>query len=205
MAKKFKVRRPVDDEFSPDMGRLRALSVVSKLMPSDGQYEYDSMIINKTERLGALGLDLRHSKVGDLFKVKQAGKKVADAIVRVIEDAPAYIDTSGTPAIDVVYTYVFGKYDGAKNWGIVNCRKILDSNSWSQHAWGNGLDIGGSPVLLDRIAKDLYEKAKSGALPIAQLLWQGKNMLTGGSVYDHTDHIHISGSPMKTGTPPCAS
>jgi hypothetical protein len=202
--KKYKVRKPSDEEFGADVGRLRALSQVSKLMPPDGAYEYNGTVVNKQERLGALSIDLRSSKVGDLFKVKQQGKKVADAIIRVIDDSPAYIDTSGTPAIDVVYTYVFGKYAGAKNWGIVNCRKILDSNSWSQHAWGNGLDIGGDPRLLDTIANDLYEKAKSGALPIAQLLWKGKNMLTGGSVYDHTDHIHISGSPMKTGTPPCA-
>lgn len=121
--------------------------------------------------------------------------------------APGTTDTAGTAAIRQVKSYVFGTYSKAVNLGIYNCRKIKDSSSWSQHAWANGLDIGanGNSNYLNTIASDLLGKARGGKLPIAQILWQKTNLLSGGSVYDHTDHIHISGDPMYSGTPPCAS
>lgn len=114
------------------------------------------------------------------------------------------VDTSGSAAIKKVAAYVFKTYPKAINLGIYNCRHIKDSTTWSQHAWANGLDIGGDIIYLNTIALDLLKQARAGTLPIAQILWKQKNLMSGGAVYDHTDHIHISGDPMSTGTPPCA-
>lgn len=117
---------------------------------------------------------------------------------------PAVVDVSGTAAIKQVVAYVYDKYPRATNLGIYNCKKIQGSDSWSQHSWANALDIGGNEAYLNEIAADLLGQARSKKLPIAQILWQKENILTGGSVYDHEDHIHISASPMFTGTPPCS-
>jgi hypothetical protein len=78
--------------------------------------------------------------------------------------------------------------------GIDSCRKIADSNTWSQHAWGNALDI--QPVDRaqgDRIAA--YLRSNGGSLNVGGVLWWVK---------DHYDHVHVEGMPKQTGTPPCA-
>lgn len=123
-------------------------------------------------------------------------------------------DTAGTPAIDAVWTAVFKNQMWTRknvvSWGIVNCRKIAGSTSWSQHAWGNGLDIHASFEVMRDLSEWLADEAKAGKLDIAQILfnsrvwtpsegWRTANLST-----PHTDHIHVSGSPMKEGTPPCA-
>lgn len=123
-------------------------------------------------------------------------------------------NTAGTPSIDKVWTAVFGnpewKRKNVVSWGIVNCRNIAGSSTWSQHAWGNGLDIHASFEVMDDLSKWLATEAKAGKLDIAQILfnqrawtpsqgWHAVNLST-----PHTDHVHVSGAPMMEGTPPCA-
>lgn len=115
------------------------------------------------------------------------------------------VDTRGTPAIQQVYEYVTNKYPFSSSAGIFVCKQIKDTTTWSQHSWANAWDIKGSTTLLNEIAQDLLQKARSKELPIAQILWEHQNLLTGGYVYDHTDHIHVSGDPMISGVPPCAA
>lgn len=124
-------------------------------------------------------------------------------------------NTPGTPAIDLVYAAVFDNPTwadrGVVSWGIVNCRRIAGSQTWSQHAWGNGLDIHASFAVMTELASFLSDEADAGRLPIAQILfdssvwtpregWRHAVLST-----PHTDHVHVSGAPMKEGTPPCAS
>lgn len=135
------------------------------------------------------------SEVGEVWHIKAESDDFAMSL-RMVEVIPPIQDTLGTHAVDVLYTYVFSKYPNAANWGICNCRRIDGSSTWSNHAWCNALDIGGSVSLLDVIAADLRKKWEQGVLPIAELLWR---------VSGHYNHIHLTGDPKQYGTPPCAS
>ena len=80
------------------------------------------------------------------------------------------------------------------NLGVYNRRKIANSNTWSQHAWGNAWDIGVRSVTLgNQIVAYLRAEDRAGRLSVGTILWQ---------VPDHYDHIHVEGAPKKTGTPP---
>ena len=83
------------------------------------------------------------------------------------------------------------------NLGVYNRRKIASSSLWSQHAWGNAWDIGitgnNSLSLGNAIVAYLRTEDAAGRLPVGTILWQ---------VPDHYTHIHVEGSPKKTGTPP---
>lgn len=76
--------------------------------------------------------------------------------------------------------------------GCYVCKLIEGTNTPSQHAWGNAIDVGGSTSTLDQVAR----RARSAALRpyVSQVLWQ---------VPDHYGHVHISGRPYREGTPPC--
>lgn len=124
--------------------------------------------------------------------------------------------TGGTPpaasgsgqvqaSVQSVWSAVQARYPKARSAGMFQCRRIAGSSTWSQHAWGNAVDIvGPTSLYMGRIAAWLLAEARANRLPIAQVLWQGKDLLSGGSVSGHYDHIHVSGRPMFSGTPPCA-
>lgn len=75
-----------------------------------------------------------------------------------------------------------------------NCRKIAGSTTYSQHSWGNAIDILGPTKTLDEVAFWLQEHRDQ--LDIRVLLWRVKN---------HYDHIHIDFWPKGYGTPPCVN
>lgn len=79
-------------------------------------------------------------------------------------------------------------------YGVTNCRKIADTNVWSQHAWSNALDITSSEgvLTLDRVARLLT--ANKERLAIRVLLWWRK---------DHYTHIHVDFWPKGYSDPPC--
>lgn len=123
--------------------------------------------------------------------------------------------TGMTPAVDWLSRTLFGstKYEdpgigkwagrGIKNLGISYCRKIAGSSSWSNHAFGNALDISIKPddsPVGDQIAgwlrgPEVTALLDSHGVSIAHLLWK---------VPSHHNHIHIDFNPYGTGTPPCA-
>ncbi len=106
---------------------------------------------------------------------------------------------------------------------VYNCRHITGSSGWSQHAWGNACDLFPKPPSSDD-AKDRRQIAET-------VVWQATHRtkanrfrrLAVAEVIDHDarkiwtpsrgwhdytgstgDHVHVSGAPLRTGTPPCA-
>jgi hypothetical protein len=107
--------------------------------------------------------------------------------------------------------------------GVYNCRPIAGSSSWSQHSWGNAVDlfpklpIGDDAADRRRIAAAVVAQAKHRTLAnrgrrlaVAEVIdHSGRTIWTpsqGWHPYTGTtgDHVHVSGAPLRTGTPPCA-
>jgi hypothetical protein len=118
---------------------------------------------------------------------------------------PAKIqNTPGNQAIDIIVGTVTNKFGNVPIWGIFQCRHVSGSYSWSQHAWANAVDFGGDTTRLNNAAYYLLELARKNYVPVSQILWRGRNLLSGSSISGHYEHIHASGEPLRTGTPPCA-
>jgi hypothetical protein len=121
---------------------------------------------------------------------------------RKVHIEPPTVNTPGTDAIDKVVAWLNGNFKGRwENWGICVCKRIANSSSWSQHAYCNAIDIGGSTGNLDAIAKAATAAAKNGKIPADQVIWKGWEHVHGGNVYDHYDHVHITGKPQRAGSP----
>jgi hypothetical protein len=109
--------------------------------------------------------------------------------------------------------------------GCFVCKKIVGSNSWSQHSWGNALDLfpmGGVPLAIIQarlrdIANAVVYQAKHKTkanrlrkLDVAEVIdHDGRRIWTpsqGWHDYQGSTgaHIHVSASPLRTGVPPCA-
>jgi len=101
------------------------------------------------------------------------------------------------------------------------CKKIAGSNSWSQHSWGNADDLfptdGDTQAKLRHIADAVVFQAthrtvanRGRKLDVAEVIdHDGRRIWTpqsGWGPYGGTtgSHIHVTGAPKKTGTPPCA-
>ncbi len=107
--------------------------------------------------------------------------------------------------------------------GVFNCRRIAGSSTWSQHAWGNAVDLFPRPPSSDddlqrrEIAHWIVWQATHKTrvnrwhpLPVAEVIDHDARVIwtpsRGWHAYSGTtgDHVHVSGSPLRTGTPPCA-
>jgi hypothetical protein len=108
-----------------------------------------------------------------------------------------------------------------KHAGVFVCKKIVGSNSWSQHSWGNAADLfptdGNTQAKLrdiaDAVVWQTTHRTKANRfrkLDVSQVIdHDGKRIWTpsgGWQFYSGTAgaHVHVSGAPLKTGTPPCA-
>ena len=108
-----------------------------------------------------------------------------------------------TPALGVLAPAILDRWPGAVSWGVYNRRYIAGTRIWSQHAWGNAIDVsnfgGIAAELYPRFAylDRVYEwlKAKRDELPIGTVLWR---------VPAHFDHIHVEGLPKQYGSPPAS-
>lgn len=116
-------------------------------------------------------------------------------------------DTQGTPPIDRVITALKKRFDNWSVWGILACRAVAGTSTWSQHAYANAVDLGASSSKMREIATWVANHRK---LPVSQVIYarQVWTPTTGwhyyGGVNPHYDHVHISGEPYLTGTPRCA-
>jgi hypothetical protein len=99
-----------------------------------------------------------------------------------------------TPSIARLQAEVFARFPGTTNAGVFNCRKIAGSKTWSQHAWGNALDIK-VPNLATGDAVFGWLQINKSRLGLGRILWRVK---------DHFDHLHVEGLETGGGEPPCA-
>jgi hypothetical protein len=107
---------------------------------------------------------------------------------------------------------------------VYNCRKIEGSSVYSQHAWGNAIDLFPTlpasdddrdrKIIADAVVYHTTHKTMANRgrkLDVAQVIdHSGGRIWTpalGWHPYSGTagDHVHVSGSPMRDGIPPCAA
>lgn len=82
---------------------------------------------------------------------------------------------------------------------VFNCRPIADSSTWSQHAWGNAIDVYPASTEQGWLIFE-WAVANKTRLSLSTICWQDRG---GCDPNDHRDHVHIAGSPKMVGTPPC--
>jgi hypothetical protein len=100
--------------------------------------------------------------------------------------------------------------------GVFNCRTVAGSTTFSQHAWGNAIDIFCDEDDLEAIAKNVVlqatkqTKANDGLMvPVGMIIhhqqvWTpNQGFHTVSSVEPHITHVHVQFLPEKVGTPPC--
>lgn len=106
-----------------------------------------------------------------------------------------------TPAMQQIKTAVEARYGSQiTNMGVYNRRPIAGTSKWSQHAWGNAWDIGGSPTTLAAVYN--YLAANRATLGIGTLCYKHFGPCSAAA---HQDHIHVEPAIVKTGTPPESS
>jgi hypothetical protein len=102
--------------------------------------------------------------------------------------------------------------------GVFSCRKIAGTTYWSQHAWGNALDLFPTkPGYNDDIAKAAVTQATKRTVANRGRKLELSNVIdhlnsriwtptTGWHEYGGTvgPHVHVQAAPIKTGTPGCA-
>lgn len=102
--------------------------------------------------------------------------------------------------------------------GVYNCRKIAGSTTWSQHAWGNAVDLFPTESKYnDEIANMVVRQATKKTVPnrgrplaVAQVIDHLSSRIwtpaTGWGPYGGTvgPHVHVTASPMCLGVPACA-
>ena len=108
--------------------------------------------------------------------------------------------------------------------GRFNCRKISGSSSYSQHAWGNADDFfptsGSALVVQQRLrniadavvyqAKHRTKANRFRKLDVAEVIDHENGRIWtpagGWRTYGGATglHVHVSGAPLRTGTPGCA-
>lgn len=113
--------------------------------------------------------------------------------------------------------------------GVYNCRTIAGSSTWSQHAWGNAVDLFPQPkhtskrgyvdagearrIIANAIVRNATKRTRANRgrkLKVAEVIdHDGRRIWTPSrGWYTYTgsrgNHVHVSGAPKRTGTPPCA-
>ena len=97
-----------------------------------------------------------------------------------------------TPNLQVVREFAKANY--SLSVGIFSCRKISDSQTYSQHSWSNAIDIfTANKGFQDKMASELKEEFGSHI----------RNILTWRFNAAHWNHIHVSMWPKGYLTPPC--
>jgi hypothetical protein len=103
------------------------------------------------------------------------------------------------------------------------CRKIAGSDSWSQHSWGNAVDLfprgdidshdAVRRAIANFVVKNTTQRTTANLgrkLAVSEVIdHSGRRIWTperGWHEYTGTtgDHVHVSGDPLRSGTPPCA-
>jgi hypothetical protein len=105
------------------------------------------------------------------------------------------------------------------------CKQIAGTSEWSQHSWGNAVDLmvklpGRPPVAVLHDLRIIAENAVTQGTKrtianrgircaIERVIYDEKEWKRGSGWFPytgepHTSHVHVDFSPNFTGTPPCA-
>ena len=125
--------------------------------------------------------------------------RALDGAVFNIEVEVAYVRVGGlTPAASLIYGVVRSVFGGgfAMSEGPV-VRFIEGTSTWSQHAYGNAVDIMVTGDLHRQIA--YFLDANRGSLNVAHLL---ADPYFPSPLNDHGTHVHVDPYPQYGGTPP---
>lgn len=103
--------------------------------------------------------------------------------------------------------------------GVFSCRRIANSSSWSQHAFGNAIDHFANEADLETIAMNFEIQAtrktfanRKVEAPIHYIIWkEGKGGIWSPdrgwhdySGFHPATHVHVDFLPEREGTPSCA-
>ena len=137
--------------------------------------------------------------VGDMWFIRAVVDGYTLYTLKIDLNPAAVIDTEGTLPVDIVVGTLRTNYPGISIGGIYSCRTISGSGTLSQHAYANAADVFGTSSNLNEAAYGMLALARGGYIPVSQILWDYKNLITGRYVSDHTSHIHFTGSPLLSG------
>lgn len=113
--------------------------------------------------------------------------------------------------------------------GVFNCRTIAGTSTYSQHAWGNAIDLfpssAGAKVefqgnvnrelraIADAVVMHTTKRTLANLgrkLAVSQVIDHNNRRIWTPSEGWHTytgalgTHVHVSGAPLRSGTPACA-
>jgi len=105
-----------------------------------------------------------------------------------------------------------------KQGEVFACKKVVNTNVWSQHAWGNAVDLilkDPSVINLHDVAMNAFHQATKRTIanrgvrvPIQTIIWTDRAWVYGRGWEAYTgeyhNHVHVDFRPPKEGTPPCA-
>lgn len=152
------------------------------------------------ESLSALHDRLQAAKVDDQWVIRSVASGFHMWTLKVDANPAKVIDTEGTRAIDIIVGTTVYRFPTLSTAGIYVCKYIAGSYTLSQHSYANAVDWVGPEATLNAAANYQLGLVKQGYLPASQILWRGRNIISGSSVSDHYSHIHDSGSPLLSGS-----
>lgn len=171
-------------------------------------------------------LDARHrleyhmemAATGDVWEIENENgwrmrvRKTSEGVDRIVPPWASTYLRSTNPRINAVAAAAYAFDEGVDCLGSKVCKRIAGSTSWSQHAYGNAIDLafrvppptGFDMARQDRLATFLV--AHADELAIEHVIhrdraWtRGSGWSSYGGIY-HT-HVHVDCTPQGTGYPP---
>lgn len=205
-----------DDQLKP---ALRA-----RLLPHRGPFRISEVFgppgpeRTRSEAVQRVDTRMRKGQVGDVLQVtnpKGWFVRVRKTPSGIDRESPPWANTYLKACNDRIVAVAEAAYahdHGVDCLGTKVCKRILGSSSWSQHAYGNAIDLAFAvppPVGFDLKRQDAlvnYLVAHADELAIYHAIHRNRAWTRGsgwgfyGGVY-HT-HVHIDCDPQGTGWPP---
>lgn len=146
-----------------------------------------------------------HRKTGSILEIKCARGTIR---VRRVEVKPRKMLIWATPSVRRVHRFVLQRYLEAESWGRYSYRSIAGSSSWSQHSYK-------PPNAEDWHLPSTKELVEAGKAVVNQCKGDVAELIVDRKIYTpsqnwhpysgscpHRKHFHVSGNPLKRGTPP---
>lgn len=222
MPEKYRIRKTFTDRWSRAMDLESVLKTAQEFLEDaggpyrlktnrEGDEEWGRKL-TRVQVMTKLRNQLPRADVGLAWYVDTA--KLWHVHIRKVDVAPAIPDSPGTTAIDISRYWILRNWK-LESWGVCNCRRIAGSSSWSQHAWCNAEDYHAVFATMEDASRWIATAALgkvSGVpnLPVSQVIFASRIWTPSNPTFvyvsgiGHYDHIHISGDPLRVGTPPCA-